>query len=234
MAHWLLQHNPAKAGVCGLLRPGHNRGGWSIRRYRDRMAVGDDVAVWVSGSRGGVVALGCVVGEPRTGPDGVTVEVDLPRLFLDEAIRRDDLRADERFADALVLRMPGGSNPFPLTPPQWQATRPARDRRIPTQAPARAPAGRARDRRIPTRARAGRARACGVPTSAPARRPCSAVRRARDRRIPTRARGRRAPARRAAPVGRQDGAHRGCARRGRGDRDPGGRTLGGPLRSAAG
>jgi hypothetical protein len=121
MAHWLLQHNPAKAGVCGLLRPGHNRGGWSIRRYRDRMAVGDDVAVWVSGSRGGVVALGCVVGEPRTGPDGVTVEVDLPRLFLDEAIRRDDLRADERFADALVLRMPGGSNPFPLTPPQWQA-----------------------------------------------------------------------------------------------------------------
>jgi hypothetical protein len=121
VAHWLLQHNPAKAGVCGLLRPGHTRGAWSIRRYRERIAAGDDVAVWVSGRRGGVVALGSVVDGPHAEPGGGTVEVDLPRLFVDDPIGRDELRADERFADALVLRMPGGANPFPLTPPQWQA-----------------------------------------------------------------------------------------------------------------
>jgi 5-methylcytosine-specific restriction enzyme A len=34
---------------------------------------------------------------------------------------RSVLAADPNFADAAIIRMPGGGNPFPVTDPQWQA-----------------------------------------------------------------------------------------------------------------
>ena len=116
MAHWLLQHNPAR-GVCGAATGGD----WVIRRYRDRVAVGDDVALWMSGRGGGVVAVGTVVDEPRPGPHGTVIGVALPRSFPDSPISRDTLRADQRFQDAMVIRMPAGGNPFPLTDQEWHA-----------------------------------------------------------------------------------------------------------------
>ena len=109
MAHWLLQHNPAR-GVCGS-------GDWTVRRYHELIADGDDVALWLSGRDGGVAAVGTIVAGPHDG----LVTVDFARSFLDRPIRRDALKADDRFRDALVLRMPGGSNPFPVTSEQWQA-----------------------------------------------------------------------------------------------------------------
>ena len=115
MAHWLLQHNPAR-GVCDAATGGD----WVIRRYRDRVAPGDDVALWMSGPGGGVVAVGTVVDEPHDGPYGTVIGVALPRSF-PRPITRDELRADERFRTALVLRMPAGGNPFPLSDAEWQA-----------------------------------------------------------------------------------------------------------------
>jgi hypothetical protein len=109
MAHWLLQHNPAR-GACGS-------GDWVIRRYRDLITAGDDVALWHSGRGGGVVAVGTVTRAPRDSVIGVS----FARMFTGRPVPRAVLQADERFRDALVLRMPGGGNPFPLTPPQWQA-----------------------------------------------------------------------------------------------------------------
>ncbi|MBU2670999.1 EVE domain-containing protein [Actinoplanes bogorensis] len=109
MAHWLLQHNPAR-GACGS-------GDWVIRRYRDLITAGDDVALWHSGRSGGVAAVGTITEAPR---DSVIV-VSFARMFANRPIPREVLKADERFRDALVLRMAGGGNPFPLTPAQWQA-----------------------------------------------------------------------------------------------------------------
>ena len=109
MAYWLLQHNPAR-GACGS-------GDWVIRRYRDLITAGDDVALWHSGRGGGVAAVGTITGAPR---DSVIV-VSFARMFASKPIPREVLKADERFRDALVLRMAGGGNPFPLTPAQWQA-----------------------------------------------------------------------------------------------------------------
>ncbi|MGK5681906.1 EVE domain-containing protein [Actinoplanes sp. URMC 104] len=106
MAHWLLQHNPAR-GACGS-------GDWTVRRYQDRIEAGDDVVLWHSGRDGGVVAVGTVTEGPH---DGVITVV----LHGTPPVARDTLRADERFRDAPILRMPAGSNPFPLTAPQWQA-----------------------------------------------------------------------------------------------------------------
>lgn len=115
MAHWLLQHNPAR-GDCGL-----GDGDWPVRRYRDRVTAGDDVAVWVSGKRGGVVAVGKVVDPPHPGADGPVMGVAITKAFHEAPVPRDTLKADPRFAEALVLRMPGGGNPFPVTPGEWRA-----------------------------------------------------------------------------------------------------------------
>lgn len=102
---WLLQYNPAHD------RPGRT---WPIRRYRDRITPGDEVALWASGRNGGVVGFGIVTDVH----DGL---VDLEPVRTFPAIRRNLLKADPRFADALILRMPGGGNPFPLGGAQWQA-----------------------------------------------------------------------------------------------------------------
>lgn len=102
---WLLQYNPAHG------QPGEH---WPIRRYRDRIAVGDEVALWASGPGGGVTGLGQVIGKSDT-----TVEVGNVRGF--PVIRRESLKDDARFATALILRMPGGGNPFAVEPAQWAA-----------------------------------------------------------------------------------------------------------------
>jgi hypothetical protein len=110
---WLLQYNPAHE------QPGNR---WPIRRYRARIGVGDEVALWASGPGGGVTGLGQVIATT----DGA-VEIDHVRSF--PVIRREQLKDDPRFAKALILRMPGGGNPFPVEPAQW----PAITERVPTE-----------------------------------------------------------------------------------------------------
>jgi hypothetical protein len=102
---WLLQYNPAHE---------QHDAHWPIRRYRDRVAPGDEVALWASGHDGGVTGLGQVVATT-----GGAVEIGNVRTF--PVIRRETLKEDPRFAGALILRMPGGGNPFPLEPEQWRA-----------------------------------------------------------------------------------------------------------------
>lgn len=103
---WLLRYNPARE------QPGDQ---WAIRRYRDRVRAGDEVALWATGRGGGVSGLA----EVRSSGGSSVVEIENLRTF--PVIRREVLREDERFAGALILRMPGGGNPFPLSPAEWQA-----------------------------------------------------------------------------------------------------------------
>lgn len=132
MAHWILQANPAHWRVRDLFAGGRKGTVWPVRRYRDAVAAGDDVALWVCGPGGGVVAVGRVIGEPFQGrpdkrlwtgdPARTTVlPVEFGTEFLDRPIGREMLRADDRFAGSLILRMAGGGNPFPVTGPQWAA-----------------------------------------------------------------------------------------------------------------
>jgi hypothetical protein len=137
MAHWLVQGNPAKWRVHEFFADGNQLDSWSITRYRDQIQEGDDVALWLAGDDGGVVALGTVTGEVedvfggdvdpywvrREDADAVRMRMPLrlTELFLDDPITREELGHDPRFTGAAILSQPFAGNPFPLTDDQWAA-----------------------------------------------------------------------------------------------------------------
>src|SRR6266567_4469294 len=139
VAHWILTANPGTYRIFEALREGYAITYWRIAQLEHEIAPGDDVALWVSNRDGnvrGVYALG-VVTRPAdyglTGPDPYWVnpaEANNPMLhvgiridenLIDHPIFKTELASDRRFAGALVLRMPGGKNPFTVTDEQWQA-----------------------------------------------------------------------------------------------------------------
>jgi len=132
MGYWLLHTSEAHWRIRDFFTDGRTGTVWTIRQHWKRVAPGDGVAVWLTGKDGGVVARGRVTGEPYFGADDAEywieehgerwrVPVDLTEHFVDRPIRRDVLAADPRFANALILRLAGGRNPFPLEPDEWTA-----------------------------------------------------------------------------------------------------------------
>jgi 5-methylcytosine-specific restriction enzyme A len=134
MTYWILQANPRRYRFFDALRDGYEITSWSVAHLQNEIAPGDEFALWVSGEARGVYALG-VVTEPAeyrqdddpywTDPADATtpgweVGIRIREAFVDSPILADDLARDPRFADALILRMPGGRNPFRLTEDQWQ------------------------------------------------------------------------------------------------------------------
>ena len=62
-----LSGNPARYDVVADLRSGAPIDSWSVTRHLDDFKAGDNAALWLSGPRAGVYALGTVVGEPFEG-----------------------------------------------------------------------------------------------------------------------------------------------------------------------
>jgi predicted RNA-binding protein with PUA-like domain len=138
MAYWLLQCNESHWRIRDFFTDGRTGTVWHIRQHWKRMSPGDGVAVWLSGKDGGVAAVGQVAGEPYQGtPEAADeqywavdhrvkgerwlVPVEFSAHFPGHPIRRDVLEADPRFAHALILRMAGGRNPYPLEEGEWAA-----------------------------------------------------------------------------------------------------------------
>jgi len=131
MAYWILQGNPEIYDTYGALQAG-TIDTWRIARHLHDISPGDEFALWISGPGGGVSALGIVTEPPKrnTDPDrfwadpadGVKpawrVGIRINRR-LGSPIPRADLQADPRFAKSMILRMPGGGNPFQVTPDEW-------------------------------------------------------------------------------------------------------------------
>ena len=131
MAYWILQGNPEIYDTFGALQAGPiDR--WRIARHLQDVSRGDEFALWISGQGGGVSALGIVTEPPKrdTDPDRFWVDpaegrerawrigIQISRR-LGCPVPRADLKADPGFAESLILRMPGGGNPFPVTPDEW-------------------------------------------------------------------------------------------------------------------
>jgi hypothetical protein len=91
--------------------------------YRlDLVEPGQPVLLWCSGRVDpGVHATGTVAGPVEGSDDGPVVVVRWRRLAT--PVPREALLTDPVARTAEVVRMPAGSNPSWLSPPQWQAVR---------------------------------------------------------------------------------------------------------------
>ncbi len=135
MAYWILQTNPDRYRIFAALADGGKTDTWTVVRHRNEIAPGDEFAVWVSGQNGGVYAFGVVTERVERRPGGQDIYWRDPargnrptwRIGIriqdipDSPILRKQLVRDRNFANALILRMPGGGNPFPLTEAEWKA-----------------------------------------------------------------------------------------------------------------
>jgi EVE domain len=63
MAYWILQANPARYRVAEALADASSVRTWTVARYRRAIVPGDRFALWVTGARDGVYALGSVTAE---------------------------------------------------------------------------------------------------------------------------------------------------------------------------
>jgi EVE domain len=134
MAYWILQANPARYRLPDALANPASIRTWMIAHHRNVVAPGDRFALWVTGESGGVLAVGSVTAQAElvAGADPYwedAVDGDRPAwrigIRVDEVlaspIPRAELAADPAFADAAIIRMPGGGNPFAVTESQWLA-----------------------------------------------------------------------------------------------------------------
>jgi predicted RNA-binding protein with PUA-like domain len=135
MAYWILQGNPEIYDTAGALQAG-NIDRWRIARHLQDISPGDQFALWISGPSGGVVALGVVTDPPTQDADpdefwvnpaegakpAWRVGIQISRR-LASPIPQADLQRDPGFARSMILRMPGGGNPFPVTSAEWLVLR---------------------------------------------------------------------------------------------------------------
>lgn len=135
MSHWLLRASPKEYDLVGALRAGEPPTRFSIAVHRQRVQAGDHLVFWVPGRDAGVYAIGHVAGRPFEGTGegphwtSAAKKAEL-RTFLPCEITMDlatrpvakaDLRADRRFENALILKMPNGPNPMRLSDEEWLA-----------------------------------------------------------------------------------------------------------------
>jgi hypothetical protein len=134
MAYWILQANPSRYRLSeALANPGSLRL-WTVAQHRAVIAPGDRFALWATGDPGGAQAFGSVTAGPELMPDDdpnwvdsaegqrpawrIGIEID---DVLPSPIPRAELAADPEFANAAIIRMPWGRNPFRVTESQWHA-----------------------------------------------------------------------------------------------------------------
>ena len=133
--YWILQSNPKRFNITANILDRQPIPCWTASPSSrvESVRPGDGVAIWVSGDSAGVYGVGIVNGNPYPGftssePDGWVNEEDrgVPKMlipvsfsYLQKPVLRSELKVDKRFENSLILRMPGGPNPFPLTKSEW-------------------------------------------------------------------------------------------------------------------
>jgi len=132
VSNWLFQGNPKRYPVLDHLLDGDTDVEWSVSRYLNDLFVGDNAALWVSGSRAGVYAIGNVSDDPETGhaddewidradrgKEGWFCPLHWTDVRVDYPILRSDLLEAGGFEHANIIRQPFAGNPFKLTDDEW-------------------------------------------------------------------------------------------------------------------
>ena len=147
---WLFHCSPARFQLFRAIEDGAPINNWAAKQHRDEITDGDLAGLWVSGGvpgyPTGVYAVGTVRSAVWSGkvdqrywvggaPEpGQFVDIDFDRNIFHHPISVDELKSDQDFADALVLRMPRQTT-FVLTASEWHAIERRLDKRRPTRTP---------------------------------------------------------------------------------------------------
>ncbi|RKG48488.1 EVE domain-containing protein [Corallococcus sp. AB011P] len=135
---WIVQANPKFYRILEVLQR-VDRMQFLANRYKDRIAVGDIVLLWMSGEYAGIYAQARVVegvaertsgGEDAAfwadGSDGNTarprVVLAIDRRFLGNALLRSTIAAQTGLEGLMILRQPNGTN-FAVSDEEWSHLR---------------------------------------------------------------------------------------------------------------
>ena len=132
MSNWLFHGNPKRFPVVNHLRDGETDIAWRITQHLDDVSIGDNAALWMSGSAAGVYAMGHIAGAPFDGeksegwfdPDdqgqpGIFCPLHWTDNLVDRPVLKTDLLAAGGFEKARVIRQPFAGNPLLLTDREW-------------------------------------------------------------------------------------------------------------------
>ena len=133
MSNWLFQGNPKRYPVLDHLLDGEMQVDWSVAQHLDEISGGDNAALWVSGKRAGVYAIGHVIDVPALGhADDEWVDPSdrgrerhfCPIQWTENRVGRPILKVDlllaGGFDQARIIRQPWAGNPIKLTDAEWR------------------------------------------------------------------------------------------------------------------
>ncbi|MFC9975231.1 hypothetical protein ACFVH6_30485 [Spirillospora sp. NPDC127200] len=133
MPAWVLVCNPKKFDLVGMRQNGESPEDWTVKRYLNEIAAGDNFALWATGPDGGVIAFGQITGAPHLNTEATdadywskapsgehrAVPITITR-WATSTVPRQLIKDDHLFAGHTVISQPFAGNPHRLTDEQWQ------------------------------------------------------------------------------------------------------------------
>jgi len=149
--YWVFQFNPAIYGWFDWIKENRETEQWLTSQHAEYIHKGDMVAIWASGERAGVYAIGEIVTNPRKkslNPEQEkywtkkadiykfqeknSVIIKYLRVIIDRPLLEDECRKDPILSAMQVLKNPQGTN-FPLIKKQWNRILELMDRETPNE-----------------------------------------------------------------------------------------------------
>jgi len=134
---WVFQFNPAVYRWFDRIKENRETEQWLTSRYVKDIREGDKVAIWASGEKAGIYAIGEIVTNPRKSSlnpeqekywtnindiskfrEEYSVVIKYLKVIIDRPLLEDECRKDPILSDMAVLKQPQGTN-FILTKKEW-------------------------------------------------------------------------------------------------------------------
>jgi len=137
LKQWVFQFNPAIYGWSSRIKENRETEQWLTSQHARDIREGDKVAIWASGEKAGVYAIGEIITNPRKRPldteqekywttkedvskfrMNCSVIIKYLKVIIHMPLLENECSKDATLSDMAVLNQPQGTN-FPLTRKQW-------------------------------------------------------------------------------------------------------------------
>lgn len=137
LKHWVFQFNPSIYRWFDRIKENRETEQWLTSQYAESIRERDKVAIWASGEKAGVYAIGEVITNPIKRPltteqekywtnkedifkfqEKYSVIIKYLKVIIDRPLLEDECSKDPILSDMAVLKQPQGTN-FPLTKKEW-------------------------------------------------------------------------------------------------------------------